>query len=170
MIRLCFHWYQYTCPECSRYLYFQVYQSATDQYVCKDKFYGRSLKPFDITSLLYQYLYDGCELRVSLIKPIVNRLRKLRETLLQQDTFRFYSSSLLIMYDGSLDDQNDSGIHEGMPSSPDDSDLIDIRLIDFAHTTYKGFQNDRICHKGPDHGLILGLDNLIHMFLLLLKD
>ena len=170
----------------------QVYQSTTSQYLCKDKFYGRSLKPFDVPSVLYQFLFDGTNLRRHLIRPIVDRLRTLRDTLQQQDTFRFYSSSLLIMYEGdsvSLDLQNqtDSDLLENHISVRDgtthqqhdsdlhsddctDGDLVDIRLIDFAHTTYKGFQNDRTSHTGPDHGMILGLDNLMQMFLMLLKD
>lgn len=41
---------------------------------------------------------------------------------------------------------------------------VDVRMIDFAHTTHEGFRGDKIVHKGPDMGYILGLDNTIRMF------
>ena len=42
---------------------------------------------------------------------------------------------------------------------PHSEELVDIRLIDFAHSTHKGLQDASI-HEGPDRGLLFGLDNL----------
>ena len=39
-------------------------------------------------------------------------------------------------------------------------ELVDIRLIDFAHSTHKGL-NDASVHEGPDQGFLFGLDSLV---------
>lgn len=36
---------------------------------------------------------------------------------------------------------------------------VDVRLIDFAHSTHKGLQ-DSVEHEGPDQGFLFGLENL----------
>ena len=49
---------------------------------------------------LHQFLHDGRRLRTELVETIVSRLERLHNTLANQETFRFYSSSLLIVYEG----------------------------------------------------------------------
>lgn len=60
---------------------------------------------------------------------------------------RFYSSSLLLIYDGY------APTHES----------VDVRMIDFEHSTYPGFLNDP-SHEGTDHGYLLGLTSLTRLF------
>jgi inositol-hexakisphosphate kinase len=41
------------------------------------------------------------------------------------------------------------------------SDCVDVRMIDFAHTTFSGYLGlDERVHWGPDNGYLLGLENL----------
>lgn len=47
---------------------------------------------------------------------------------------------------------------EAGPSSPP---KVDVRMIDFAHSTFKGFRDDPTVHDGPDRGYVFGLENLI---------
>lgn len=37
---------------------------------------------------------------------------------------------------------------------------VDVRMIDFAHTTFSGYLGDDQIHWGPDNGYLLGLDSL----------
>ena len=37
---------------------------------------------------------------------------------------------------------------------------VDVRMIDFAHTTFSGYLGDDLVHWGPDNGYLLGLDSL----------
>ena len=39
-------------------------------------------------------------------------------------------------------------------------ELVDMRLIDFAHSTHRGLK-DASVHEGPDQGLLFGLDSLV---------
>ena len=38
--------------------------------------------------------------------------------------------------------------------------LVDVRIIDFAHSTHKGLK-DAVLHQGPDEGFIKGLKNFV---------
>ena len=38
--------------------------------------------------------------------------------------------------------------------------LVDVRIIDFAHSTHKGL-DDPVVYSGPDHGFLFGLENMI---------
>lgn len=38
---------------------------------------------------------------------------------------------------------------------------IDVRMVDFAHSTFKGFGSDVVVHEGVDRGCLLGLETLI---------
>ena len=41
-------------------------------------------------------------------------------------------------------------------------DFVDVRMIDFAHTTFSGYLVDGgMGHRGPDNGYLLGLDSLV---------
>ncbi len=42
----------------------------------------------------------------------------------------------------------------------DASGLVDVRIIDFAHSTHKGLR-DSTLHVGPDEGFIFGIENFI---------
>ena len=184
---------------------------------------------------LFQFMHDGERLLVEILDPILERLRQLYDLLAKQSTFRFYSSSLLIMYDGKADvntgQQNGdsssgkenanktcktsseaeassqsrvkcsdkTNSDSAKPSAPERSrsreklckcksmskeekdqsqsqqqqqqvpaayqQRVDVRMIDFAHTTHKGFRGDSTVHTGPDTGYLFGLENLINLIL-----
>ncbi|XP_022249891.1 inositol hexakisphosphate kinase 3-like [Limulus polyphemus] len=175
----------------------QVYQANRRNYVWKDKYYGRTLDECGFRYTLYQFFHNGIQLKVSLIDRVLEKLQELRKTIENQHSFRFYSSSLLVLYEGcehnnnSLDfgdriqatsshnisyngDENielhflrehpicDKRILTSEPSRSRSYE-IDIRMIDFAHTTYKGYKGDTTIHNGPDNGYLLGLDNLVRI-------
>lgn len=137
----------------------QVYQTDKKSFLCKDKYYGRKLSEEGFKQALSQFLHDGTRLRTELLEPILRRLQALLAVIRSQTSYRFYSSSLLIIYDGQEPPQNAPETAQGSPSG--DPAKVDVRMIDFAHTTYKGSWNEHITHEGPDPGYIFGLENLI---------
>lgn len=77
--------------------------------------------------------------RKQIIEGYLVKLRLLLEYFKKQSNLRFYSSSLLFLYDGI--DVNDTPI-------------VDVRMIDFAHV-------HKIKDGGKDDGYVFGLSNLI---------
>lgn len=80
----------------------QVYQLNTGHYLCRNKYYGRGLSIEGFRQALYQYMHNGKGLRQDLFEPILNKLRSLKTVLERQASYRFYSSSLLIIYEGQV--------------------------------------------------------------------
>lgn len=141
----------------------QVFQMNTGHYLCLNKYYGRGLTTEGFRQALYQYLHNGINVRMDLFEPILSKLKRLISVLEIQASYRFYSSSLLIIYDG-IDRPR-----MGDPLAQETPPKVDVRMIDFAHSTYKGFRDDPTVHDGPDKGYVLGLRSLISI-LQLIRD
>lgn len=102
----------------------------------------------EFQSAMTEFLHDGVRMRLEVVRPIVQRLKQFYECVSQQDTFRFYSSSLLVIYDGART-----------------TNKAEVRAIDFAHATYHSSPfGGQINHLGPDKGYLLGIETLINTF------
>ncbi|XP_074531552.1 inositol hexakisphosphate kinase 1 [Halichoeres trimaculatus] len=238
----------------------QVYQLNTGHYLCRNKYYGRGLSIEGFRQALYQYMHNGKGLRQDLFEPVLNKLRSLKAVLERQASYRFYSSSLLIIYEGQepegpsvlssgqhsaptqktpvapadphcapvphpppptgapcdtdMSQNTDPGslsskgpglmappspaprpppqtppttsdCHSFLPPHPHSDSLtpapsltpfppapppqpkqpplVDVRMIDFAHSTFKGFRGDTAVHDGPDQGYVFGLESLVQI-------
>ncbi len=207
----------------------QVYKSDTGQLMFMNKFLGRRLTLQDFKEALFQFFHSGRRLRRELLSPVLQRLKDMQAALETCESYRFYSSSLLIIYDAashrkhtrqhtedglSEEDEEDEDEDEdeeveaepekeeeeeeegeeevgevagglGFPHSPSTSSdgsssggssgvsqarlsrsdprspKVDVRMIDFAHTTCRHYQEDRVAYEGLDSGYIFGLQNLI---------
>lgn len=220
-----------------------------------NKYQGRKLTLPGFKEAIYQFFHDGQRLRGELLSPVLRRLREMQAALEACESYRFYSSSLLIIYDGEpprsrradedgLSDQEDdeeddeeeeeeedeedeeeeaveegafgfphsgavaggssgsiggsscnsssegslsgsssSSINSSTSSSSGSSSSgstsgvssavsrrgargshepnVDVRMIDFAHTTCRHYGEDSVVHEGQDSGYIFGLQNLI---------
>lgn len=130
----------------------QVYQRTSGHFVCCNKYYGRSLSVDGFNEALRQFLHNGYHLRIDILPAILERLRSLEQVLQMQESCRFYTSSLLIIYDG-----HDVDVDDSVGSV---AQRVDMRMIDFAHATHKDL-GDPTLHFGPDVGYMFGLHNLI---------
>ena len=135
----------------NRWFLFCFGQISTNRYLCRNKYYGRSLNDDGLRQSLSQFFHNGISLRTEIFLPLLDQLNRLLEIINRLDSFRFFTSSLLIIYDGL---------------EPYD---IDVRVIDFAHATHHDIMSD--CpHIGPDEGFIFGLKNLIEIIEELAKE
>uniref|UniRef100_A0A3Q2VDZ9 Kinase n=1 Tax=Haplochromis burtoni TaxID=8153 RepID=A0A3Q2VDZ9_HAPBU len=128
----------------------QVYQSDTDQLMFMNKYHGRKLTLAGFKEALFQFFHSGRRLRHELLSPVLSRLREMQAALEACESYRFYSSSLLIIYDGDDEDEEVQA-----------DSVVDVRMIDFAHTTCRHYREDSVVHEGQDSGYIFGLQNLI---------
>ncbi|KAJ9596252.1 hypothetical protein L9F63_027126, partial [Diploptera punctata] len=94
----------------------QVYQADTDHYMKKDKYWGRELNEEGFKQALYRFFHNGFHLRNQVIRKVITRLEELRRAIERQSSYRFYSCSLLIVYEGYEWDVDDCS------ASPSDLD------------------------------------------------
>ncbi|XP_043272479.1 uncharacterized protein Ip6k [Venturia canescens] len=122
----------------------QVYQSDTDHYVKRDKYWGRELNEEGFKSALYRFFHNGYCLRTLAIQRVITRLESLRRAIERQSSYRFYSCSLLVVYEGYQiedytsstrsplashaveEESNDVSFMENMPHEDDDDEDVDV--------------------------------------------
>ncbi|XP_017867150.1 PREDICTED: nucleolin 2 isoform X2 [Drosophila arizonae] len=78
----------------------QTYQADLEQYAKRDKYWGRELNEAGFKTALHDFFYNGYRLRIRVIRKILQRLLQLRRVIEKQSSYRFYSCSLLIVYEG----------------------------------------------------------------------
>ncbi|XP_033103201.1 inositol hexakisphosphate kinase 2-like [Anneissia japonica] len=135
----------------------KVYRADSRTYMFRDKYYGRKVTEDGFREAITLFLFNGYHVQADVIPAIIDKLRQLRTALENQDTYRFYSSSLLVMYNARHRKHEPDSTHSL-------SDEVDIRMIDFAKTTHGQMGASSHVHEGPDQGFIYGLNNLIQTF------
>uniref|UniRef100_A0A182NDF1 Kinase n=1 Tax=Anopheles dirus TaxID=7168 RepID=A0A182NDF1_9DIPT len=78
----------------------QVYQANLDHYMKRDKYWGRELTEDGFKGALHNFFHNGYRLRVKVIAKVLDKLEQLRRVIEKQSSYRFYSCSLLIVYEG----------------------------------------------------------------------
>lgn len=124
----------------------QVYHVVSEEYVLTNKYKGREYKEHDFELCIRSFLFNGSTYRSEIIKLIIEKLTILRDRLISIDGYRFYCSSLLLIYEGDVNERPH----------------VEIRMIDFAKSIAKSDQENY--HVGPDNGYILGVTSLINIF------
>lgn len=118
-----------------------------------DKYFGRSLTSDGFFQVLSDFFYQGIEdtsISNHLVSKLLDKLKQLRAVVQDLDSYRFYSSSLLIFYEGC---DHKEACHL--------RDIVDVRMIDFSNVTCKHFDSDQVVYDGPDEGYIKGLTTII---------
>ncbi|EHA97929.1 Inositol hexakisphosphate kinase 3 [Heterocephalus glaber] len=131
-----------------------VYQTDKKHFLCKDKYYRRKLSAEGFQQALCQFLHNRAHQCSELLSPILLWLQALLVVIRSQSSYRFYSSSLLIIYDR----------HEPLErtaKAPRRSGQGPCQMINFAHTTYKRSWKEHTTYHRPDPGYIFSLEKLI---------
>lgn len=143
----------------------QVYDSAEGAYKCQDKYAGRALTADELPATLELFFIRNhgslssrrCQ---HVLEAIIAKLQRLEATISQLPGYRFFSSSLLLLYDGD-------------PSV--EQPKADIRMIDFAHTARLDNEQGApaIAEEdlaAPDQGYVFGLRNLLRFLRVMLAS
>lgn len=69
----------------------KVYQSDTEHYAKRDKYWGRELNEEGFKGALYRFFHNGYCLRTFVIQRVITRLELLRRAIERQSSYRFYS-------------------------------------------------------------------------------
>lgn len=101
----------------------QVYQADIDHYMKKDKYWGRELNEDGFKGALHNFFHNGFQLRVKVISRVLEKLEQLRRVIEKQSSYRFYSCSLLIVYEGYEEPVSPS-VDIVVPSSDNATDSV----------------------------------------------
>jgi len=132
---------------------FQRYSQSEKTFQKVDKYMGRKADEAALNRLLEVFLTVRGELQVGVIRSLLSQCKKIRKVISELSCLRFYSSSLLVIYEGG--GEEDEGVGDGPR----------LRLIDFANVSHPplGRHSAPVLHEGPDSGLLLGLDTLVEI-------
>ena len=126
----------------------QVWNAQTKSYLFEDKYFGRSLKAGrEFQDALTRFLYDGGSYAsVSRHIPvIVKKLERLERMIGELPGYRFYASSLLMLYDGFFEENEAAEGGRGTEQELDAAktrplgnqystkSTIDLKIVDFAN-------------------------------------
>ena len=154
----------------------QVWNIKEQDYLFQGKYYGRDLQAGDeFQAALTRFLYDGLSYTSVFrhVKMLLERIAKLETLIKGLPGFRFYSSSLLVIYDGGAT----RAVAGGGSSLPDMKEqdyaqsTIFIKIVDFANcvTAEDELPDTVACPPhdpdGVDKGYLRGLRSL-RMYLL----
>ncbi|KOX74669.1 Inositol hexakisphosphate kinase 2 [Melipona quadrifasciata] len=119
----------------------QVYQTNTNHYVKKDKYWGRKLDEEGFKAALYRFFHNGFCLRTLVIEKVVSRLEQLRRAIERQSNYRFYSCSLLVVYEGYQ--WEFSGVNHSSPVLRMNDESINSSFVtNDAHTSDNCYDSD----------------------------
>lgn len=148
----------------------QVYQKSSKSYIFQSKYDGRELTAETFKKTLWQFMNNGNRYLTELIPQLVERLEHMRSVIATLRNFRFYCSSLLVLYDGHwpLEDAENTKSSSRLCRSASlirDHRSIDVRMIDFAQCVIDLSEESIEEDVGTaDSGYLLGLDTLIAAF------
>ena len=88
----------------------QIFNRAEEKYICLNKYDGRTLTDKTFVDCIRQFLnkyenVDDTSYRGDVRRQLIAKLLDLKEELKLLNTFRFYTSSLLVTYDGYSDSE-----------------------------------------------------------------
>ena len=144
----------------------QVWDMKEDIRIYKDKYSGRDIKAGrEFQESLKRYLYDGVSTSSILhrVPAVIEKLSKLDKIIRGLPGYRFYASSLLMLYDAQPPQQEGGKVQTASG--------VDLKLIDFANcvTAEDELLDTTRCPphdpEGIDRGYLRGLRTL-RMYLL----
>lgn len=126
---------------------------------------GRDLSVDGFRDAIKTFLYNGERSRLDVIDPYLKQLGELLSVIEDQSSYRFYNTSLLLIYEGEECENTEGNIgHDDCSSTVKDSHAnVCIRMIDFAHAHYNNQSNSPELHNVPDNGYLFGLRSVIRI-------
>uniref|UniRef100_F6ZUQ2 Kinase n=1 Tax=Ciona intestinalis TaxID=7719 RepID=F6ZUQ2_CIOIN len=141
----------------------QIYSPLRNEFAYLNKYYGHNLTVEGFKRKFVDFFSRGAVSSFRrLVRCTISKLERLREAISKIGNHRFYSCSVLLIYEGQLETEDESQTKCSNSSTPSSSPAdcppsVDVRLIDFAHYCF----HDHVVHPGPDGGFLFGIDNVI---------
>lgn len=80
----------------------QIFDARTNEFIFQDKYYGRAVRPDEFSQVLERFFHNGVQLLIHHVPAMLDKLARLAEVMRHLRGYRFYTSSLLLIYDGDV--------------------------------------------------------------------
>ena len=126
-----------------------------------------------------EFLFNGEYSRYDVIEPFLKQLRDLLHIMEHQSSYRFYNTSLLLIYEGDgSGSQNGTGCSTRIGGDDqrhvtEQTKLrtnVGVRMIDFAHVQYNNQDMNSDLRQVLDEGYLFGLRSVIRILEETLED
>lgn len=166
----------------------QTWDAKKQQYIFKDKYYGRDIKAGkEFQDALRLFLSNGVDDSSVLrhIPTIIEKLNQLEKTVRRLRGYRFYAASLLMFYDEDAPEDECDTVEDSTDFPTDTEETvgarrrrkkeIDFKIADFANSvTPNDLLKESPCPpkypNEPDRGFLRGLCSLKKYFLRIQKE
>ncbi|KAI5451481.1 inositol polyphosphate kinase kcs1, variant 2 [Naganishia albida] len=108
----------------------QVWDNVKQEFVSQNKYTGREIKREEFGDVLASYFWDGRRLLAEHIPAVIHRLHRLAAIIARLKSFRFYGCSVLLIYDGDQETQDQylATKRSGMRRNAEEQNAYNLRL------------------------------------------
>lgn len=126
-----------------------------------------------------EFLFNGRESRFDVIRPYLTQLGKLLTVMEHQSAYRFYNTSLLLIYEGDVSESEDNTCYSTNVDKDDQRPTIDakpsrtnvrVRMIDFAHVQSINENMNSELRQVLDESYLFGLRSVIRILEEILEE
>ncbi len=122
-----------------------------------DKDEGKRVTKDSILDHFKRFFHNGDRLRTDVARKLLGKVQALLALVEKMPKYRMYSTSLLLIYEGWPQQNEEKNEEEEEEVNREDGIKADIKLIDFAHTF------DLSPDTSSDDGYVWALQNLIRL-------
>ncbi|XP_050390379.1 inositol polyphosphate multikinase [Patella vulgata] len=150
-----------------RFAGMRVYNQESDSFEVLNNYYCYSLTEETILSHGFERFFrQGKDIQKNAIQVILSKLKDIEQWFVSQRTFSFFSTSLLLVYESSVNSIETPQLmsyesENKINKRPQDHPVIaDVRMIDFAHVFSSNSQDENYLHGL--RSVIFYLNSLLH--------
>ena len=114
----------------------QVFQISDSAYAYLHKYEGRDVTSDGVGDLIRKFFHNGKRWRRGSLLAIQTKLKQLISMIQKENHFLIYSASLLVIYEGAEDEEDDRETKSDHEKS-DDNPHVDLCLVDFSQAYEK---------------------------------
>ena len=135
----------------------RVYHTNSKSYESRDRQWGRALRRAEASKVFETFFWNGVSFQVDAAKDVLEEILQIKEWMMKQTTHKFYSSSLLIIYEGDDSGSAEPSVQRQLQDESETDEAQNdsiVRMIDFPHVVPSK-------KKEVDRNYLDGLDLLV---------
>jgi inositol-hexakisphosphate kinase len=140
-----------------------VWDNVKEEFVSQNKYTGREIKQEEFGDVLASYFWDGTRLLAEHIPAVIHRLHRLAAIIARLKSFRFYGCSVLLIYDGDKEVQDNflTVKHSGLRRNAEEQTAYNMRQESRSRKEQGAGRRSRSADAHNAHQLAENLDSVI---------